>query len=346
MKSRREGIENKRLKFLPGEQKYFLEIITKKNNFSIKEMAKILKIHPRSFQDWKKEKVHITLLGAKLLSQKYNVELPESEEILVNRWKAYITNANKIGGFARFRKYGVFATQEGRSKGGKEAMRILRQRGIISQRKEYLKPVYGEKLAEFVGIMLGDGGMTNEQCTITLNSEADREYIQFVCKLCVDLFGKNPKFYKRKNERTAIVYYYGQDLINFLIGIGLKKGNKVKQQVKVPTWILKNKKYKKACLRGLMDTDGGIFVHKYRANNKEYSYNKACFTNRSIPLLYFVRDILRDLHFTPKLIDKVVNKKVWLYNAKEIARYLQVVGSNNFRLFGKESGPDGKAQVC
>ena len=90
--------------------------------------------------------------------------------------------------------------------------------------------------------------------------------------------------------------------------------------------------YSAACLRGLMDTDGGVFLHKYRVNGKIYSYKKICFTNRSVPLLDFVEETLLRLGFNPKKILKVENKKVWLYNSNEVEEYLGLVGTSNQRL--------------
>lgn len=87
-----------------------------------------------------------------------------------------------------------------------------------------------------------------------------------------------------------------------------------------------------------MDTDGGVFIHKYKVNNKTYSYRKINFTNRSLPLLNFVYNTLKEIGFTPKLLDKIENKKVWLYNTSEVARYLDVVGSNNQRLLKYKQG--------
>ena len=111
-------------------------------------------------------------------------------------------------------------------------------------------------------------------------------------------------------------------------------GNKVKQQVDVPDWIKGESEYKIACLRGLMDTDGGVFIHRYKVNGKEYSYRKICFTSHSIPLLRFVYDTLNELGFTAKIINKVANKDVWLYNTHEVDRYLELVKSSNQRLNG------------
>jgi hypothetical protein len=108
--------------------------------------------------------------------------------------------------------------------------------------------------------------------------------------------------------------------------------NKAKQQVDAPDWIKNNKEYSIACLRGLMDTDGGVFLHKYKVHGKQYSYKKISFTNKSTPLILFVFEILRVLGFTPKLRDTLEIKRVWLYNEHEVNRYLEVVGTSNYRL--------------
>jgi hypothetical protein len=81
-----------------------------------------------------------------------------------------------------------------------------------------------------------------------------------------------------------------------------------------------------------MDTDGGIFIHQYHVNKKKYSYLKLCFTNRSLPLLKFVYKQLVKEGFNPKLITKLENKKVWLYNNSEVLEYLKKVDTHNSRL--------------
>lgn len=267
-----------------------------------------------------------------IISKKYQISLPEKIEILEKRWINYKSEKGKIGGFAFKKLYSNPATIEGRKKGGKRAMEILKQRGIVPPIKEFKYPPHSIELAEFVGIMLGDGGITKEQIAITLNRKADKNYILYVKKLSDFLFGEEPKYFQRKDCKADVIYYNGINIVRFITGIGLKIGNKVRQQVSVPGWIGRNIKYKIACLKGLMDTDGGIFTHKYKVNGKIYSYKKICFTNRSMPLLYFVEDTLNELGFTAKTIYKVENKKVWLYNSKEVIKYLDEIGSSNERL--------------
>jgi len=204
--------------------------------------------------------------------------------------------------------------------------------GIFGPVKTFNKPKASDELAEFIGIMLGDGHVDKFQISITLNSIADANYIHFVINLCKGLFKHIPRVLKRKKENAKVIYYYGVNLVKYLVSLGLIPGNKVKNQVGVPSWISDNFNYKVACLRGLMDTDGGVFTHKYKVNNKLYAYLNICFTNRSLPLLRFVYQTLKELGFTPKLKDKVENKKVWLYNTHEVDKYLSLVGSSNERL--------------
>ncbi len=194
---------------------------------------------------------------------------------------------------------------------------------------EFLKPLPSERLAEFVGIVLGDGGLTRSQLHITLNSEADKEYVGYVVDLVEDLFGYNPGVCKRKRKKAVVVVVTGVKFVDYLLEIGLLIGSKVRHQVDVPDWIKDNSKYSRMCLRGLLDTDGGIFRHKYSVRGKEYSYFKLCFSNLSQPLRFFVFDVLKNNGFNPKMFGK---KHVWLYSEKETRSYLEVFGSSNKRL--------------
>lgn len=333
MEDTQTAMDNLRLKFIPGQQKKFLTEVFDKSGLSTTELSKFAKIHPRSFRDWKREKLTMTFAAAEKFVNLFNVSLPEDKKVMIQRWQQGKENANRIGGLAHFRKYGSPGTLEGRRKGGIKAIANLRRNGLIPYIKSYSLPVgFNEKLAEYVGIILGDGCITPGQCNITLNSIADHEYVYFVSQLAKNLFGEEPKLYKRKDSKAIVLYYNSRFLIRYLLSIGLKIGNKVRQQVDAPDWIKSSLKYKMACVRGLMDTDGGVFLHRYKVNGKDYFYRKICFSNKSIPLLMFVKKTLEELGFKPKIINKVVNKQVWLYNTREVVDYLKKVGTSNPRL--------------
>lgn len=321
-----------RIKFKSGEQKKFIEDLYIKSGCSTKQLSTIAGVHPRSFRDWRRERLTMTLESAEIFCEKFGLVLPEDKLLMITRWQNAKLEASRKGGIILFKKHGSPATLEGRRKGGIKTLANLRKNGIIPVLKTYKQPIFGEELAEYVGIMLGDGGITPEQCTVTCNSIVDKDYIMFVCSLGEKLFGEKPKMLKRKNCNAVTLYYNGLALVRFFVQIGLKIGSKVKQQVDVPDWIKKSKTYSLACLRGLMDTDGGIFLHRYKVNGKIYVYRKICFANRSVPLLVFTVKTLKMLGLNPKIIDKVENKKVWLYNENEVFDYLRIVGTHNFRL--------------
>lgn len=335
-----------RVKFLLGQQKDFLLRVQKQSGLCNDELAEIAGIVPRSYRDWKREKLCMTLKAFKLFQKKYCIKLFEDEKDMVLRWRQYKKENGRKGGLVLFEKHGSPATLEGRRKGGAKALAILRQKGLIPQTKTFALPKgYNSNLAEFVGVLLGDGGITHGQVCVTLNREADAEYVKFVVGLGMKLFGEKPRLLPRKDSKAIEIYYNGVSLVNYLLRIGLKVGNKVKQQVDVPGWIKSSSCFKVACLRGLMDTDGGVFIHKYKVNGKLYKYKKVCFTNRSLPLLEFVQMTLQELELTPKIITKVENKKVWLYNVSEVNQYLKIVGTHNARLLKHEEGDsDGRRE--
>lgn len=324
-----------RIKFLPEKRGKFFKNLTESSHYSEKELAKLVGINRRSYYDWKKGRSNPPLKTVRFFCKKFRIILPEKEEVLIERWQKEKCKSAKTGGRARFEKYGSPGTKKGRSKGGKETLRKLREKGIIPGKKKFFKPKYSARLAEFIGIVLGDGTLSKDQVKVYLNSKKDREYSNFVISLANSLFKAKFRKIERKNYHVLVVYDSGVNLVEFLLSIGLKRGNKVKNQVAVPKWIRKNSFFSRACLRGLMDTDGGIFIHQYHVNKKKYSYLKLCFTNRSLPLLKFVYKQLLKEGFNPKLAIKLENKKVWLYNNSEVLEYLKIIGTHNSRL--KES---------
>lgn len=323
-------------KFKSGDQRKLIEEVLRKSNSSIDELATLAHVVPRSVRDWRREKFSIPLSVVTRFSEKFNIDLPEDIDTLTERWKEAKAQVSHVGGYARYNKCGAPGTQEGRQKGG-HASQLKRQLhpelySNCNLAKSFPIPHKSDELAEFVGILLGDGSLTNAHVTITLNGEADSQYIPFVTNLGNQLFGSKPKSFKHKHDKAITLYYNGVNLVHYLKAIGLRVGNKVKQQVGVPTWIKSSKVYSAACVRGLMDTDGGVFLHRYKVNNKLYCYKKISFSNRSIPLLTFMANTLQSLAFTPKMITNIPNKKVWLYNTNEVQKYLEIIGTHNPRL--------------
>lgn len=121
-----------------------------------------------------------------------------------------------------------------------------------------------DKLAELIGISLGDGQIPDDlySIKITLDGKEQKEYIQYTKILMENLLNKTPKICPRKDSNASYLVVYGKDFVGSLVKKGLVPGDKVKNQVSIPQWINKRKEFPRGCLRGLTDTDGSIFIKK------------------------------------------------------------------------------------
>lgn len=331
-----------RLKFPPGEQKLLLEEILIKNSLNAKGLAKFVNLSPRTIRDWKREKFHMTLKALNLFKEKLHIKLPSDISKFQQDWEKDKLATCVEGGHARFKMYGNPATLEGCRRGGRKSLEIMREKGIIAPCKNFLLPKHKTaKLAEFIGIMLGDGHLSKWQASITLNSAADKNYINYIKRLGKFLFRDKPTIIVKKDCKAVDVRFSGIQLVNYLVKNGLKVGNKVKQQVSIPNWIQKSKSFKIACLRGLMDTDGCVAKCTHFYKSKRYIYYNHCFANRSKPILEFVTQTLAELGLHPS----VAGERIWLYNKASVRDYFKIVGSSNYRLLKfQESIPIGSGK--
>src|SRR3989344_1447242 len=96
-----------------------------------------------------------------------------------------------------------------------------------SHRKKVVLPRYSRTLAEFFGIMMGDGGINNSwQANITLNSVADAPSSYYIQGLCSKLFAISPAVRKRKRSQALVISLASTSVVDFLVANGLPRGNK------------------------------------------------------------------------------------------------------------------------
>lgn len=195
---------------------------------------------------------------------------------------------------------------------------------------EFIYPMqFTADLSEFIGIVLGDGGLTDSQLSITLNRIADKQYISYVRQLIIKLFSYTPTIFERNDSKATVIRVNGVDFIKYLNRLGLIIGNKVVNQVDVPDWIKTNSEFSQKCVRGLVDTDGCVFINKYLVNSRWYQYKKLAFSNRSKPLLNFVYNTLTNIGLQPIHYQ---GKQVRLCRYKQVEKYMMSIGSSNQRL--------------
>ena len=316
-----------RIKFQKGAQSLFLSSLQKHLDITWLELSKKIKVHPRSLLDWRREKFTISEKSFKkfLVLGKGKIVVPWYK-ILPDFWS--IEKAARKGGRARVEKYGGPGTPEGRIKGGRISQERRRKdpekyRQIgCNVKKVFLRPSYSEKFAELVGIILGDGAISNYQVRVSLDRDVDRQYATFVRKLMHDVLGERPSFIEWNEDNVITLTISGAGLVEVLERIGLRRGNKVAHQVAFPKWINSRRSYQIACVRGLFDTDGGLYCH----HKAKKIYLGWCFANYSKPLLQGVMAVLLSLGFNVK---KAGESKIYMYSLEHISRYMKVVGSHN-----------------
>lgn len=311
----------------------FLEKCKHATKLSLPQLAKRISVERHTLNDWRRERLLPSLEKLTELSAFAHIPLPRILETKTEHW------ASSAAAFHKNQLYGCNLTHADRVKAGTNSQQRRRENPEYysalgcNVAHTFALPINPSiELAELVGILLGDGGIRGSQFTITLNSIADDSYSHYVVSLIDGLFTYKPTVAKRPNCNALTITTSGVEIVKYLLKIGLHTGDKVRQQVGVPEWVKTSPEYSRWCLRGLMDTDGGIFTNSYIINGKSYVYPKTNFTNASQPLIDFVYETLRNNGFHP---NNRQPRKIWLYSQVESRRYLEVIGSSNERLLKK-----------
>jgi len=325
-----ERHKSKRVKFSKNRQKDFLFSAKNKLGITWSEFAEILEISGRNLSDWKREKITLSLNKVNLICKKTNTHFPENITLLSPYW--YTSKGASKGGLAVLKKYKIIGGdpnirmkkwQEWWEKKGK-----FQKHPILGKRLPIKKPTSSIKLAEYFGIVLGDGGISRRQVSITLNRETDKEYVKFVKKMIENLFGVAPGLYSELESKADTIVVSRTELVDYLTQkkMGLRIGNKIKQKIDIPNWIKQKRAYRIACVRGLIDTDGSVYKHTYIVKNKTYCYKKLSFCSMSPPLLLTVFETLKNIGLKPRIYK---GKEIKIEDTQKVRDYFRIVGSHN-----------------
>ena len=120
-----------------------------------------------------------------------------------------------------------------------------------------------------------------------------------------------------------------KNLIEFLISIGLKYGDKVVNKVGIPNWIKSDLTFLKACIRGLIDTDGSI----YELKPHWPGLWQICFTNKSEQLLSDFSEGLISVGINPsktyRYKDGKKTPKIYVTKKSELSKFYKEIGFSN-----------------
>ena len=179
------------------------------------------------------------------------------------------------------------------------------------------------ELAEFVGIMLGDGCCQPKAYTITISSGViDGEYISsHIPGLIEKLFSKKVRFRKQVPGGFDCIFSSKKvcDLMTNNMNFVSPKIN-----CEISAQFFENEDLLKACVRGLFDTDGGLHRHHKKSAQLK-------FTNKSHSLIDSLYKALKQLGYNPcTTIDyKSKNTKAIYLFTDDVRRYFKEIGSNN-----------------
>jgi len=162
-------------------------------------------------------------------------------------------------------------------------------------RKIRLPRRLNEELAEFIGIMLGDGHLrfsrvidkrgykiTKSDIIISGNKK-EKEYHDYITKLFNLIFNLN-LYYKQDTAPNAILLLaHSKGIVQYLNLICEVPLNRKAEIIKIP-WIIKNadKSIKAAFLRGLADTDFTLTFKNRCGKGHNYPVIKGAFKSRQL----------------------------------------------------------------
>lgn len=186
-----------------------------------------------------------------------------------------------------------------------------------------------EKLAEFVGIILGDGCIRKydnyTSIKISLNSETDWQYSLYVKKLILSLFKIEPIVKQRKDAKAVELFIFKRDVINFLTkDLGMATSPK-RGKAKIPKLFL-NTQFENFILRGYFDTDGCVVL----TNNNGSPYIRLEMKISPSPMQSQFIDILKrkGFHFGVYKVRKD-EVRVQLNGKEQLKKWANLVGFSN-----------------
>ena len=188
------------------------------------------------------------------------------------------------------------------------------------------------ELAEFLGIMVGDGcishkltkdGYQDYFISISGNKILDKEYFEgVVTPLFKSLFNLNVKYNYHKNQNTISTAIRSKGLFEFLKFMGISPAPKNYPYIPI---IISRSNLVKWFLIGLFDTDGCLCLKK-RHTNFPY-YPTITITQKSRGIIENLEKVLKDIGLTVTVrYDEIRYRK----GTKTVKHKLDINGRRNF----------------
>ena len=182
-----------------------------------------------------------------------------------------------------------------------------------------------EAIGEFIGVFAGDGNFfygKNYHYRIRISTGIlEKEYMVFLKKFLTDLFSKKPRVYKDDKNNVYIIDYYSKDIYLLIKKYLIWNENKTKS-VKLKKIDKNNVPFLIGFLRGLFDTDGGIYAPK----------KKVAFGTSSKLLAHQIKEILAILGMKSGFYE-YKNVDFWYLDlyGKRTDKFMSIINPHNPR---------------
>ncbi len=303
-----------RVVFEKGEQRKFIESVCGELSLKafVREYGTKLDLSDSAFKKYNSEKLTLPQPLFTKLCKTGKVN-PKKLKVKVfdDNWGA--AKGGKNGIKSLMKKYGKRKLGEWRSKGGKASNGGGRKLSGVT-----IPGKIDARLAEFIGACLGDGTITNYFIRIFADKRYAIRYLEYLYSIAEEKFGLRPVIRIPNNRNIAYLEIRSKKICRyFRDSLNLPAGNKIKNKLRIPPEILLDKNLSKACLRGLIDTDGSI--------SKRGEYMCLAFDSKNPGLLNQVNNLGKDLGIFTYKSNGQVGTNSW----EKIRKYFGKIGSSN-----------------
>jgi intein/homing endonuclease len=179
--------------------------------------------------------------------------------------------------------------------------------------------INSEVLSYVIGAALGDGNLSCPNGRATrLRITCDAKYPLVAREIEESLqliFPSNrvSRVYRAETYFDISVY---SNTLNDLLPWSVGKGTKIAQSAHVPEWIKQDISYVKSCIKGLIHTDGSIYIDR--------GYKMVHFSNRIQELAYDCYEMIKSLGYQPRIyeIPLVMRAKYVVRLSKDVELFL------------------------
>ena len=209
-------------------------------------------------------------------------------------------------------------------------MRDSKSRGVsLAGSSPALGPIeYSRVLAYVVGVAIGDGNLSNPNGrAVRLRITCDAKYpnlIQEIKKSIQLIFPSNKVSLVNRADTYLDISCYSNQWEK-LLGWKVGRGSKVEQNVTVPDWIKDDVELSRFCLKGLIETDGSIYIDR--------GYKMVNFVTVIPSLANDVLEMIRRSGFQPHLYQVSHSQasqkdKYTVRVSKNTDKFIELIGFN------------------